>query len=167
MARASLAFALLVKGETAAGLVETQAALALAPETFVYRETMGWLLALLGDWERGTELVRTVVRRNPHHMPWARLALWADHLRRGELEEAYGEALLFRDSGWFWRSLMRACCLGHLGGLEQARIEVADLLRTKPDFANRGRVLIGHLLKLPELQARVADGLARAGLVLD
>jgi hypothetical protein len=61
---------------------------------------------------------------------------------------------------------MRACCLGHLGRLTEARAEVAELLRTKPDFVRRGRTLIGRLLKHPELQARVADGLAKAGLVL-
>ena len=166
-ARAALAFALLVKGETAAALAEAESALALNPETFVYLEMIGWLLSLLGEWDRGTALVRKAIARNPHHLPVAYYALWADHLRRGEVEEAYQEALRYRDTGFFWRSLMRACCLGHLGRLEEARVEVAELLRTKPDFARRGRTLIGRLLKLPELQARVADGLAKAGLALD
>jgi adenylate cyclase len=166
-ARAILACALLVKGETAASLAEAEQALALNPETFVCREWIGSILALLGDWERGTALVRMAVARNPHHLPQARIALWADHLRRGEFAEAYGEALVCRDAVFFWRSLMRASCLGHLGRLEEARAGVAELLRTKPDFARRGRTLIGRLLKLPDLQARVVDGLARAGLVLD
>ena len=100
-------------------------------------------------------------------MPVAHHALWADHLRRGEIEEAYQEALRYRDGAFFWRGLMRACCLGHLGRLDEARAEVAGLVRPKPDFARRGRILIGRLLKLPELQARVAEGLAKAGLALD
>jgi len=166
-ARAALAFGLLVKGETAAGLAEAENALALNPETFVYLEMIGWLLALLGEWERGTALVRKAIARNPHHLPNAYYALWADHLRRGEVEPAYQEALRYRDTGFFWRNLMRASCLGHLGRLEEARVEVAELLRTKPDFARRGRTLIGRIIKLPDLQARVAEGLAKAGLVLD
>jgi adenylate cyclase len=165
-ARAALAFALLVKGETAAGRAEAESALALNPETLVYVEMIGWLLSLLGDWDRGTALVRAVIARNPHHMPSAHHALWADHLRRGEVEEAYQAALRYRDTGFFWRALMRACCLGHLGRLDEARGEIAELLRLKPDFASRGRTLIGRLLRHPELQARVADGLAKAGLVL-
>jgi adenylate cyclase len=165
--RAALAFALLVKGETAAGLAEAEGALARNPDTFVYLETIGWLLALLGDWERGTALVRDAVARNPHHMPIACHALWADHLRRGEIEQAHQAALRYRDTGFFWRSLMRGCCLGHLGRLDEARVEVASLLRAKPDFARRGRTLIGRLLKLPELQTRVVAGLAKAGLALD
>ena len=166
-ARTALAFALLVKGETVAALAETESALTLNPETFVYLEMIGWLLSLLGEWERGTALVRKAIARNPHHIPTAYFALWADDLRRGEIEQAHLEALRYRDTGFFWRSVMRACCLGHLGRLEEARVEVAELLRTKPDFASRGRTLIGRLLKLPDLQARVADGLAKAGLVLD
>jgi adenylate cyclase len=162
-----LAFAHVVQGETASGLAEAEAALALSPESFVYAEMIGWLLWLLGDWERGTALVRKAIERNPHHMPIAHYALWADLLRRGEVEQAYQEALRYRDTGFFWRNLMRASCLGHLGRLEDARVEVAELLRTKADFARRGRTLIGRILKLPELQARVADGLAEAGLVLE
>jgi tetratricopeptide (TPR) repeat protein len=165
-ARAVLAFALLVKGETAAGRAEAESALALNPETLVYLEMIGWLLALLGDWDRGTALVRKAAARNPHHMPNVDYALWADHLRRGEVEEAYQAALRYRDTGFFWRALMRACCLGHLGRLDEARGEIAELLELKPDFASRGRTLISRLLKHPELQARVADGLAKAGLVL-
>ena len=166
-ARASLSYALLVKGETAAALAQAENALAQNPETFVYRETLGWLLALLGEWERGTAIVRAAIARNPHSMPLARIALWADHVRRGEFERAHQEALLYHDPVFFWRGLMRACCLGHLRRLEEARVEVAELLRTKPDFAERGRTLIGRFLKAPELQARVEDGLAKAGLALD
>jgi hypothetical protein len=62
---------------------------------------------------------------------------------------------------------MRACYLGHLGKLAETQREIAELLRTRPDFARRKNTLIGRLLKPPELQARVADGLAKAGLLLD
>jgi hypothetical protein len=61
---------------------------------------------------------------------------------------------------------MRGSCLGHLGRLEEAQIELAELRRAKPGLARRGRTLIGRILKLPELQTRVAEGLAKAGLAL-
>jgi len=62
---------------------------------------------------------------------------------------------------------MRACSLAHLGRLAEARVEVEELLRAKPDFARRGRTLIGRLIKLPDLFDRIVDGLAKAGLTLD
>jgi adenylate cyclase len=166
-ARAILAFALLLKGELAASLAETQKALDLNPDSLVYLEGIGWLIMLCGDWERGLALVRRAIARNPHHMPIASNALWAYHLRRGEMDEAYQAALQYSDPVPFWRPLMRACCLGHLGRLPEARQELAQLLAAKPDFARRGRTLIGRLIKFPDLFERVADGLAKAGLVLD
>jgi len=44
---------------------------------------------------------------------------------------------------------------------------VADLLAVRPDFARRGRTLIGRLIKFPDLFDRIVDGLGKAGLVLD
>ena len=167
-ARVALAAALLMKGELAASRAEADKALALSPGSLVYVEWIGWVLAFLGEWERGTTLIRESARRNPNHIPVAAHALWADHLRRGEVEEAYQVALQLRDNSFFWRALMRACCLGHLGRVEEAKHEAAELLRRKPDFVSRGRTLVGRYIKLPpELFERVVDGLAKAGLALD
>lgn len=166
-ARGALAFALFLKGELAASRAEAQNALDLNPGSLVYVESIGWLIMLCGDWERGLALVRKALAQNPHHMPVAFHGLWAYHLRRGEMDEAYQAVLQYRDRAPFWQPLMRACCLGHLGRLPDASEGVAELLRVKPDFARRGRELIGRLIKFPDLLDRIADGLAKAGLVLD
>ena len=166
-AGAVLASAFLVKGELGASRVEAEKAHDINPESFVYLEWIGWLLALVGDWERGTALIRRSIERNPGHIPVALHALWADHLRRGELEEAYHVALRFSDSTFFWRALMRGASLGLLGRKAEAKREAAELLRQKPDFAKRGRTLIGRYIKFPELHARIVSGLAKAGLALD
>jgi tetratricopeptide (TPR) repeat protein len=166
-ARCVLGAVLLVKGELAAATEQAQAAHRLAPGSLVYLEIIGWLLTLAGDFERGPALVREAIARNPHHLPHASQALWLDHLQRGDHVAAYDAALEYRDSAFFWRTLMRACSLGHLDRVPEAEREVAELLRVKPDFAARGRTLIGRYVKLPELQERIAEGLAQAGLRLD
>jgi adenylate cyclase len=165
-ARVALAGALLSKGELAASRAEVQSALDLNPDSLVYLEWIGWLMTLLGEWDRGPDLVRRALSRNPHVIPVAHHALWLAHLHRGEIGEAYQTALQYRDPAFFWRSLMRACCLGHLRRLEEARVEVAELLAEKPDFARRGRTLVGRLIKFPDLVERVVDGLGKAGLAL-
>ena len=111
-------------------------------------------------------MIREARQRNPYCLPLASFGLWYDHLRRRDIEAAYQAALEHRDPIFFWRSLMRACCLGHLGRTAEAQLEVAELLRAKPDFQARGRILIGHYVKLPEVMDRIVDGLARAGLKL-
>jgi hypothetical protein len=40
------------------------------------------------------------------------------------------------------------------------------VLQRKPDFEKRGRTLIGHIIKSPEVTGLIVDGLARAGLTL-
>ena len=165
-ARVALAGALLVKGELAASRAEVQSALDLNPDSLVYLEWIGWVMTLAGEWERGPDLVRRALTRNPHVIPVAHHALWLAHLHRGEMEEAYQAAVQYRDPTFFLRAMMRACSLGHLGRREEARLEVAELLARKPDFPSRGRALIGRHVKFPDLLECVVDGLDKAGLEL-
>ena len=165
-ARAALAGALLAKGELEASRTEAQAALDLNPDSLVYLEWIGWVLTMGGEWERGPALVRAALTRNPHVIPVAHHALWLAHLHRGEIEPAYHAALQYRDPTFFVRSMMRACCLGHLGRKGDAKPELAALLASKPDFRTRGRTLIGRLIKFPHLLGTVVDGLRKAGLAV-
>jgi tetratricopeptide (TPR) repeat protein len=165
-ARCVLAAAQLIKGELGAARQELEMALRLTPDSLVYLEVVGHLLSLLGDGKRGPALVRRARDRNPHCLPHGSFGLWFDHLRRGELEAAYEEALAYRDPAFFWRAVMRASCLAHLGRLPEAELEVAEILRERPDFAARGRVLIGRFIKFPEVMGQIIGGLAKAGLKL-
>jgi adenylate cyclase len=165
-ARCVLAAALLVKGELASARDELEEALRLGSESLVWLEHIGYFLSLVGDGERGPALIRDARRRNPYALPNATMGLWFDHLRRGEIELAYQVALEFRDPTFFWRGVMRASCLGLLGRVAEAGTEIAGLLKQRPDFAARGRTLIGHYVKLPEVFDRVIGGLSRAGLEL-
>jgi adenylate cyclase len=165
--RCALAGALLLKGELAASRAEAESALALNPDSLVYLEWIGWLLTMTGDWERGPDLVRRALARNPHVIPVAHHALWLAHLRKGEIKESYHAALQYRDPTFFMRALMRASSLGLLEKAADARLEIAELLGQKPDFASRGRTIIGRLVKFPDLVETIVDGLAKAGLALD
>ena len=165
-ARCVLAATLLVAGELSAGREEVDQALRLSPGSLVNLDMIGFLLTLLGEWERGAALIREARERNPHCLPHVLFGQWADHVRLGQPELAYQAALEYRDPTFFWRSVMRASCLGLLDRTPEARAEVAGLLDRKPDFAQRGRVLLGHYLKFPEVMNPVVAGLARAGLRL-
>jgi adenylate cyclase len=162
--RCILASALLVKGELQAARHELAQAQQLNGNALAHRETIGWLTALAGDWDRGAALMRDAVRRNPYCLPHVQHGLWADHMRSGQFEDAYVAALEYQDCGLFWRALMKAASLGLLGRLREARPHVAELLQAKPQFAQRGRTLIGHYIKSPELIERIVIGLGRAGL---
>ncbi len=164
--RCVLAACLLVKGELQAARHELDHALRMNSDSLAYHEIIGWLLALTGDWDRGVPLMRDAVARNPYCLSQVHHGLWADYLRRGELEAAHAAALEYPDRVFFWRDLMITSCLGLLGRLHEARSAAAELLRVKPDFAKRGRLVIGHYIKAPELRDRIHEGLRKAGLAL-
>jgi TolB-like protein len=164
--RCVLAKALLIKGELESARNELEHALRLNPDSLAYRELIGWLLALAGDWDRGIGLMRNAAERNPFCLPYVQHGLWADHLLRGEFDKAYVAALEYCGSMFFWRELMIASCLGHLGRVSDADASVMELLHAKPDFPQRGRTLIGYFIKSSELRGRIIDGLAKAGMFL-
>jgi adenylate cyclase len=165
-ARCVLASALLIKGELVAAREELEQALGSGSDSLVYVEIIAYLLTLVGDWERGQALSRSARERNPHCLTQVLFGMWADAIRRGDVEQAYQIALEYRDPTFFWRSVMRAACLGLLGRIPEARSEVADLLSRRPDFPARGRVLIGRYIKFPETMGPIVEGLAKAGLPL-
>ena len=164
--RCALAAALLVHGDVDTARHEMEQARRVSGESLAYAETLGWLAALAGEWTLGVGLIRDAMARNPFAPAHARQALWADCLRRGELDASYVAALDYHDTGSFWRELMSACSLGHLGRTAEAKAHAAQLLRLKPDFAQRAHALIARFIKFADLHERIADGLRKAGVPL-
>lgn len=164
--RCLMAKALLVKGELAAARREVDHALRLNSDSLAHRENIGWLMALTGDWDGGVALMRDAMARNPYCQPCVSHGLWADAMRRHDFEAAYAAALEYRDPNFFWRDLMFASTLGHLGRLEEAGASALELMRAKPQFHHRGRRLIAHFIKQDELRATIVEGLLRAGLTV-
>jgi TolB-like protein len=161
--RCLMATALLVKGELAAARREVACALSLNSDSLAHREVIGWLIALTGDWDQGAELMRDALARNPYCQPCVSHGLWADAMRRSDFEAAYAAALEYRDPNFFWRELMLAASLGHLGRTEDAAAAALELLRAKPQFHHRGRRLIANYIKSDELRALIIAGLHKAG----
>jgi len=162
--RCLMAAALLVKGELAAARRELDLALRLNNDSLAYREVIGWLLALVGEWDQGVALMRSALERNPYCQPCVSHGLWADAMRRGDFEAAYASALEYREPNFFWRELMITSALGQLQRAEDARASAAELLRARPQFAQRGRRLIAHYIKDDQVRATIVEGLRKAGL---
>jgi adenylate cyclase len=167
LCRLVLARAHLLNDDLAEGLNELEAARALNPDSVLFMDVAGYLFALLGEVERGADMVRKAIALNPFYRVYARYATWLDLLRRGDFDAALEETEWFRGVGFFWAPLARAVTLGHLGRKGEGRAAVERLLGLKPDFPERGPVLIRRLVKSPDLEAQILEGLARSGLSLD
>ena len=64
----------------------------------------------------------------------------------------------------YWDHLARASSLGLLGNIEDGRMSAAELLKLKPNFAERGRILIEHYIKFDDIVERVIEGLNAVGI---
>jgi len=166
MCRLVLARALMLADELPAARSEADAALALHPDSLLFKDVIGYMLALLGDWERGAHLVNDAIRENPFYRRFVRYATWLDLFRQSEYEAALEEANLLDGVGFFWAPLSRAATLGLLGRADESASAVKELLDLKPDFAERGHVLIGHCVKFSEIRGRLLEGLAVGGLTM-
>jgi TolB-like protein len=163
-ARVALAMARLLNNQLTEGLVEARNALALNPNSLIYMDAIGHVLAPLGDWDLGTDLIKKAIKLNPYHRPYVYHVLCADWLRKKEYERAYLETLNFRLPSAIWDPLLQASTLGHLGRTDEGSRFVEALLTIKPDFPARGRTLIKRWVKSDELAECMIDGLKKSGL---
>ena len=165
--RAALAYALMLADEIPAARAEADRALALNPESLIFLDSIGYLLTLLGDWQRGPALIKKAIDANPHYNVTSHYALWLDLFRRKDYQQAYLETLNFKTPKMFWDHLAKAATLGHLGRIQEGGQAAEELIRLKPDFARRGRILIGRYVKFDEIVERLIVGLNRVGVDLD
>ena len=149
-----------------AALDQIEAALALCPQSLLHMDAIGYFLVLLGEWDRGEQLIRKSIELNPFYRVVVRTATWLNCFRRGDYEGAMNELEWLVEEGFFWRPLCRAATLGQLGRLEECRGAIDELLALKPDFHQRGLVLIRNYIKWPEILEQIIEGLAAGGLRL-
>jgi adenylate cyclase len=165
--RAIMGYVLLLKNDLAYGLAEAERAISLNPNSLIMMAELGYLLTLLGDWKRGPALIRKAIKNNPYYGVIAHYALWVDWMHQGNYEKAYAETLHFRTPLLFWDPLIKAVTLGLLGRIHEGKEAVENLLKLKPNFSTRGRVLIKHYIKFDDILIRMIEGLNQVGLNIE
>jgi tetratricopeptide (TPR) repeat protein len=166
-ARTALAYTRMLSNEIPGALAEAERALALNPNSLFFMDSIGYLFTHLGEWERGQRLINKAIRLNPYYRATAHYGIWINWFRQKEYEKAYLETLNFRMTGHFWEPLARTATLGQLGRYEEGKQAAEELLKLKPDFSRRGRVLIGHYIKFEEIVERLVEGLRKAGVDIE
>jgi len=165
--RGVLAYIMLLTNNLAAGIAEAERAIALNPNSLILLDSFGYLLTLLGDWQRGPALISKAIRQNPFYNVIVHHALWVDWVRQEDYQKAYQETRHFRTPMLFWEPLMKAATFGLLGRVEEGRQAARNLLVLKPDFPSRGRILIGHYIKFTDIVERTIEGLNKVGVSVE
>jgi len=159
-----LAFVRFLSNELSTALEDARRAIELNPNSLLFLDGLAYLMILAGEWEYGTALARKVIKLNPCYRPILHYALWFDCLRQAHYDQAFLETMGLRRPVIFWYPLSKAATLGLLGRIEEGKEYAGKLLELKPDFPNKGRVLIGHYIKFEEIAERVIEGLGKVGI---
>jgi TolB-like protein/Tfp pilus assembly protein PilF len=125
-----------------------------------------FLMAFMGDWERGCSLIRRAMELNPHHPAWYRIMLALHDYQKQAYRAALDEIVRANIPGFFWSNVVIAAAQGQLGDRHAARAALDALRAQKPEFLESPAELIGRWF-----DARFADhlleGLRLAGAGAD
>jgi tetratricopeptide (TPR) repeat protein len=163
-ARLVLAYVRMLENQLPAGISEASTAFSLNPNSLFFLDGIGYLFILLGDWERGRDIIHRCMRLDPCYAFYVHHALWVDWMRQKEFENACLETHHFYRPSLFWESMMKAAAFGQAGRFEEGRKAAHSLLALKPDFPARGRFLIGHYIKFDDIVGDIIDGLGKVGV---
>jgi len=166
-ARMILAYVLFMENKLQEARYEAETAHNLCPHSLMVLDTIGWVMALTGDWERGVNWIKKAIKLNPYYRSWVRHAVCFNWIRVGNYEKAYQESLHFMMPELFWDPLLKAAACGHLGRIEEGQACVRALLALKPDFEQRGRILIGRYVKFEVIVDRIIEGLGILGMKIE
>ncbi|MCH7229110.1 hypothetical protein [Haloferula sp. A504] len=164
--RAVLSYVLLLGDEVDEARAEADAALEAGGMSVFWRDVIGYLLILSGDWERGAAILREAMHSNPFPRRACFGALWLDALRRDDADAALAAAREHAPESYFWTPLMEVVALVAGGRVEETGEPVERLLGFMPDFAERGHWLVTRYVKFPELVIKIEQALAEAGVSL-
>ena len=122
------------------------------------------LLAYAGDWDRAMPLIVRAMDLNRQHSGWYHFPVFADHFRKGELEEALTHAKASNLPHLPWTSISIAPAAGLLGRTSDAIAAIDNLRRNHPAFldAVRTRAIWAFAIWDDELVDRLIEGFEKA-----
>jgi TolB-like protein/cytochrome c-type biogenesis protein CcmH/NrfG len=165
LARAYLAWAYLWKRQHQQAIAEAKRAIALDPNLAEGYARLGEILNLSGRPEEGIGLVRKAMRLDPHYPPNYLIYLGHAYYATGKYEEAIAalKRCITRTPDLLTPHRTLVVIYGELGRQEEARAEVAEMLRISPRAS-----LEGQKERIPfkdqEVSEQYLKNLRRAGL---
>lgn len=122
--------------------------------------TYGFYCCISGRFDEGIARIRDAMRLNPYHPEWYWVDLGTAFIAAGRFEDAL-EAYSHRANPKPFVLSRVACCLAHLGRIEEAGQVRDQILQLQPDFRIRD-----HRVPFPNNQLKevILEGMRKAGL---
>jgi len=148
-------------------IAEAEWALRINPNNANALASYGLFLAIVGEWERGSVLLRKAMKLNPHYPGWYHLAGFLDLYRAEAYKDAWQEALRINTPGLYLDPLARAAVLGQLGRAEEAVRALEALKRLLPELGVGMRAFVRRTLFSDANVNMLFDGLRKSGLEIE
>lgn len=164
IAHANLGHVLSFEGQHDQSIAEFERAIALNPNFTDWR--FGLTLVRAGEPERAIQVLETHMRCDPFYVPSMPLALGIARFHLKEYSEALPLLREFasRSPNLTQGHIVLAACLAQLGRLDEARAEVAEVLRIDRNYTIDGTQRRVSPFKHTEDAEHLFDGLRKAGL---
>jgi len=134
------------------------------PKSTLRLGALGFHLSLYGDWERGKEILDSVIYGHLEYPIYFHGATCCYYYRKKDYENALTEANKYQLPHFFWGPMLRAAALGQLSRPDDAVQELEHLKRLRPDFEKKAHYLISRFLKEEPLVVQIMEGIRKAGL---
>jgi Tfp pilus assembly protein PilF len=129
---------------------------------------IGILMGYADDWERGLEMTGRAMDLNPDHPGWYRFCGFFHAYYEGDYEKALEIAERINMPSYFADTYARCIAHAQLGHERQAKDALEEFLVQWPDAQTTFRPHFDTwMFSQPELVAKVEEGFAKAGLVID
>jgi hypothetical protein len=123
---------------------------------------IGVLISHSGEWERGCEITRGAMAKNPHFPGWYHFPQFFDHYRKHEFDQALQTTKRLNMPEDFWVHAVTAAVSGQLGRKEEARAALEALRRLLPGYRDELGPTLGLWILDAAVVEQVMDGVARA-----
>ena len=132
------------------------------PRSTLRLGALGFYLSLYGDWERGKQILDSVMKGHLEYPRYFHGATALYYYRQKDYPSALNEANLYHVPGFFWGHMLRAAILGQLGRKEEAQKALDRVKQIKPDFEAKRSYLISRFVKEESLVNHILEGLSGA-----
>ena len=141
--------------------------LKLNPSNTNIMGTSGVKLIMVGCVEEGLAMLQEALRLNPHIPCWYRIGPFIVSYLQGDYGAALAEAQHITTANFLWGPLLRAAAYGQLGKTEEGAKELNSVLKSEPEFKEKGYDAMSRLFFQPTILGKVVQGLTYCGFDSD
>jgi TolB-like protein len=115
----------------------------------------GGILATIGEWDIGVELMKKSFMLNPLHPPYQHVNLAVERLLHDDFAGALLESSIVDDGGLAWGPLCRALAYGGLGLHDEGAREIVRVQEYLPELWEDPKAAIAELFANPDEQSKM------------